>query len=609
MAALLTPLFFFSIYALVRAILRNRWVAAVAALLAIGPWIGRMAWEWGPPMGGFYLQFLPHPGNVVQLILIPVWLACAVRYVGDPASETAKLVAILSLACLGGHPMGLLVVPYTMALLLVVSLWHRRSFASRRRGMILSAIVWLSMAALSYSLYHPPRMASWIGNGLRVQFDSDAYLDQLLQDAWVLSPELFSIHPVTLLEPSYLWMFTGALVLAGAVLVGQTRQPLTVSESHHVPDNGALTPNLPWPRALAVLAIAIGPFVLVVNPLVVPWLVSFSGPVPVFRVISQFETFHLACQFGVVAFGLWVLSRFMAGFRHGRAASVVLVAAVVVASLIVPFREPRMRSILTNIISGQNPSILAASADPLFRELADLEPGVVAIEEPKAEFMLMTTPHYAVSSTRMPDERQSDNATILGFDASISRMDELLEKYGVTHVLVRLDANAVTNGGFSNETLAWDATVSSSVAAVPGGESGQALALTRLGYDSQVVYQNVSVLAGATYRLQGFTRSGTSGDEPFAIQIFGQNMSGAASVASVEGRTTASWVRHSMEFIAPTADLSVVLRKNSATPGTMMFDGLGLREMETPLQRFRAHSELFREIVTVSGYAVFAVAR
>ena len=110
MAALLTPLFFFSIYALVRAILRNRWVAAVAALLAIGPWIGRMAWEWGPSMGGFYLQFLPHPGNVVQLILIPVWLACAVRYVGDPASETAKLVAMLSLACLGGHPMGLLVV-------------------------------------------------------------------------------------------------------------------------------------------------------------------------------------------------------------------------------------------------------------------------------------------------------------------------------------------------------------------------------------------------------------------------------------------------------------------------------------------------------------------
>lgn len=99
---------------------------------------------------------------------------------------------------------------------------------------------------------------------------------------------------------------------------------------------------------------------------------------------------------------------------------------------------------------------------------------------------------------------------------------------------------------------------------------------------------------------------GTSGDEPFAIQVFGDNTA-PPSRASIEGRTTDSWIEYSTSFTAPEQKLSVILRKNSPGVGTMLFDSISLSEIGAAVQRFRNQPQMFSEVITTRAYAVFEV--
>jgi hypothetical protein len=198
-------------------------------------------------------------------------------------------------------------------------------------------------------------------------------------------------------------------------------------------------------------------------------------------------------------------------------------------------------------------------------------------------------------------------------------MRKLLAEYGVTYVVVRRDAmaNELANGDFLETTAGavtdppsrWDAVVSSSIAGVSDGVSGPGLELSpsQPGYPSQFTYQNVLVRAGAEYRLEGYVKSGTSGNESFAIEVFSHNV--GTKHLSIDGQTTASWVNHFTSFIAPESQLSVVLRKSSPTVGTMLFDEISLAEVGAAIERFRGQPDMFTEVMTSPEYVVFEVSR
>lgn len=79
------------------------------------------------------------------------------------------------------------------------------------------------------------------------------------------------------------------------------------------------------------------------------------------------------------------------------------------------------------------------------------------------------------------------------------------------------------------------------------------------------------------------------------------------SRASIEGRTTDSWIEYSTSFTAPEQKLSVILRKNSPGVGTMLFDSISLSEIGAAVQRFRNQPQMFSEVITTRAYAVFEV--
>jgi len=202
---------------------------------------------------------------------------------------------------------------------------------------------------------------------------------------------------------------------------------------------------------------------------------------------------------------------------------------------------------------------------------------------------------------------------------------------------VSLEDNKVSNGDFSTNVASWDSGYGAKIESVYGGQNGNALQLTGEEYGSQITWQNIKLDAGKFYEIEGYVKSGTSGDEQFAIHVNGHSGS-LPEVYSIQGRTTGSWIRHFGRFQANHRKLSVILRKNSATIGTMLFDRILVRRVSSDnttvaidenfnnaishnngngdvnsfrpygsSQRFRENPELFKEIITLEKYAVFEV--
>jgi hypothetical protein len=479
---------------------------------------------------------------------------------------------------------------------MAILLGHR-SREARITALAFGSSVVVLAGAIGYHVSHPPGEASWAGVGYA--FFPEIYMKTLLRNALILSPERYAIHPRTLLEPNHLAFFAGTIALIVILAVPKLRRFWNVSATGDSP-NRAL--------AIAMGAIAIGPFLLACNPLIVPQLVQILGTaIPIPRIPGQYESLMLAAQFGAAAAALWAVARFVRNVRYGNAIAVLLTLAVVCATIVMPFNRPRARAILTRLAAGQNPDMLRLTGLPLFSGLARLPPGIVAIGLPDSESVLMTTPHYVVASTRMTEERQRDSNTIVRFAVPPERMRELVAQHRVDYVVVPLGSNILINGQFSGDTEPWYTPPTfSTIAIVAGGEMGTCLQLTRIEYPAQFATQNVPLEPGQAYRLEGYVKSGSSGDETFAIQMYGANVSGTAPVAAVTGRTTASWVKHSVTFTAAATELSVVLRKISETAGTMLFDSATLVPLESALDRFR-RSEIFEEIFTTAEHAVFRV--
>jgi hypothetical protein len=132
----------------------------------------------------------------------------------------------------------------------------------------------------------------------------------------------------------------------------------------------------------------------------------------------------------------------------------------------------------------------------------------------------------------------------------------------------------VTNGGFASAETGWTGN-NATLASVAGGQTGNCLEVTRTGGTNQAAYQAYSGLTvGLWYRLTAYVKSGTSGNEAYIVSV--DDGITAYSVGSATGTSSASWVQVTLNFKATSATGNIVLTKNTATAGTMLFDTVSL---------------------------------
>lgn len=133
----------------------------------------------------------------------------------------------------------------------------------------------------------------------------------------------------------------------------------------------------------------------------------------------------------------------------------------------------------------------------------------------------------------------------------------------------------VNNGGFNSDVTGWTAincTFGNPVDGVPPN----CLQIIRSSGTSQSASQTLSLINGKTYKLSGWVKSWTSGDESFQFNI------GSSAYAQVAGGSTIQWLYYELIFIADNTQAdwqNIYLVKNSATVGSMRFDTISVQQV------------------------------
>lgn len=129
----------------------------------------------------------------------------------------------------------------------------------------------------------------------------------------------------------------------------------------------------------------------------------------------------------------------------------------------------------------------------------------------------------------------------------------------------------VRNGEFEAGVGGWT-PIDCTLASIAGGQVGNCLELTMTGGDSQRFYQNIAgYTVGKIYRLTGYVKSGTSGDEEYFVSIDGQNYFGTS---------TGAWVKFNIYIEYSGTSTAIAFWKYTATPGTMLFDEVSVYELD-----------------------------
>jgi len=138
----------------------------------------------------------------------------------------------------------------------------------------------------------------------------------------------------------------------------------------------------------------------------------------------------------------------------------------------------------------------------------------------------------------------------------------------------------VQNGDFSVDTdpppgwTAGNATLTTDA----GGQVGNCCTVLRTGGTAQYGWQNVTLQVGKIYKLSTYVKSGTSGDEAWKIGVYDADAVGGGYFL-LSGTSSGAWVQYTGIFVCTDASCSLVFIKNSATPGTMLFDEISLYEI------------------------------
>ena len=143
---------------------------------------------------------------------------------------------------------------------------------------------------------------------------------------------------------------------------------------------------------------------------------------------------------------------------------------------------------------------------------------------------------------------------------------------------IEIGTEEVVNGEFTSDTASWINPSNCTVASVAGGYSGNCLEITRGGSAaSSAIFQTFSTIeVGKRYKLSIRVKSGSSGDEAFYFNV----LLNGSYAGGVSGNTTGAWVEHTTFFTCYQvgATNALVIRKNSVTAGTMLFDNVSIKE-------------------------------
>lgn len=143
----------------------------------------------------------------------------------------------------------------------------------------------------------------------------------------------------------------------------------------------------------------------------------------------------------------------------------------------------------------------------------------------------------------------------------------------------------VTNGGFDSVTTGWSG-LNATIASVAGGESGSCLEITRTGGTYQAAYAGKTVILGKRYRVSGWVKSGTSGNEAFSFGMEDSGFIGANPDGRITGTSSGTWTKYTLEFTVTTTTTFLAYMtavKRSSTAGTMLFDSISLVEIGATL--------------------------
>jgi len=139
-----------------------------------------------------------------------------------------------------------------------------------------------------------------------------------------------------------------------------------------------------------------------------------------------------------------------------------------------------------------------------------------------------------------------------------------------------LSSEKILNGGFSIDTTFW-VFVNCTIASIAGGFIGNCLEITRVIGIPQYAGQIILTTLGKTYRWGVWVKSGTSGDEAFELLLW----DGTAARSLLTGISSPIWTYYEVDFIPTQTSGEFQLRKNSITPGTMLFDECSVKEVIT----------------------------
>ncbi|MFH0924236.1 MAG: DUF2341 domain-containing protein [bacterium] len=163
--------------------------------------------------------------------------------------------------------------------------------------------------------------------------------------------------------------------------------------------------------------------------------------------------------------------------------------------------------------------------------------------------------------------------------AAVSGEQWLIDDVSLKRTSELLGSELVTNGDFTTDTTNWGIE-HGSIASVTGGQSGNCLEVTRIDYGYQYAYQNLTVAAGKLYKFLGYVKSGTSGNQGFQVAMYDTVTTSIIKVLS--GTTSDSWIQVSGYFVSGSNSARIYVKKNSLTDGTMLFDGVSVREVLSP---------------------------
>jgi len=444
-AGILTGLFIFVFYAVIKLLVRDSRVAVVGVLLGIMPWIYAWAVQWRL-FKSSYLAFLPYPYSIVELILFPMVTIYALRVLTLNGNQARLALLMLSIAAMGQHICYVIYTPFVVGVVLLIDLLWPRDKRDRLQALLLTLAVLFSAGVIGYATISFPL----VGKGLTPESIEQAivFWREHAGGVWQIGRRLFAASPWHyFIKIGWQELFGFGIILLfagyGIKLICWKRANLGIvglSYSTHY----RLTPLRLY---LGVAAVLLGTWAVVFNPILLPCLVHFfHSSIPVYRwvdvnVVMSHALFAgaVACVFSLTLIGVpW--RRF--GFIQW-----LIPLLCVLLAIGLPLRSQALRTVLIDSFDNRvwHPSMLDLPNETLYEGLRRLPPAVVAVRPDFAELVAAFTPHYVVTlkGIRIGDYKNiadhlPDNEAILDCSTPPDEMRRLLAKHNCRYVVVPL---------------------------------------------------------------------------------------------------------------------------------------------------------------------------